>query len=110
MKPPPYVIPDLGDDQVAEIAEILRLLGEPTRLRILLACLVEPAPVGEIAQRVRMARSLVSHHLRMLRASRLLRSERNGKQIIYSSIDDRVRCIVADLAGHVLEIEDKDEA
>lgn len=110
MKPPPYVIPDLGDDQVAEIAEILRLLGEPSRLRILLACLAQPAPVGEIAQRLRMGRALVSHHLRILRASRLLSFERNGKQIIYSGIDDRIRCIVADLAGHILEIEDKYEA
>jgi ArsR family transcriptional regulator len=111
MKPPPYVIPDLDDDQIVEIAEILRLLGEPSRLRILLACLAEPAAVGEIAQRVGMGRSLVSHHLRLLRASRLLRSNRYGKQIVYSAIDDRVRCIVADLAGHVVDLsEDKDEA
>jgi len=110
MKPFPYLIPDLSGDQIAETAEILRLLGEPSRLRILLACLSEPAPVGEIAERLGMARSLVSHHLRMLRASRLLRSARSGKQIIYSAADDRVRCIVADLAGHVVEIEDKDEA
>lgn len=111
MKSPPYVIPDLGDDQIAEIAEILRLLGEPSRLRILLACLAEPVPVGELAERVGMARSLVSHHLRLLRASRLLRSDRNGKHIIYSGNDDRVRCIVADLAGHVVEMpEKKDEA
>jgi ArsR family transcriptional regulator, lead/cadmium/zinc/bismuth-responsive transcriptional repressor len=111
MKVAPYVIPDLDGDQIVEIADILRLLGEPSRLRILLACLAEPAPVGELAERVGMARSLVSHHLRMLRASRLLRSDRNGKQIIYSAIDDRVRCILADLAGHVVETpEDKDEA
>jgi ArsR family transcriptional regulator, lead/cadmium/zinc/bismuth-responsive transcriptional repressor len=99
----PDKIPALGDEQLVEAAEILRLLGEPSRLRILLACLTQPASVGEIAIRVGIARSLVSHHLRLLRASRLLHSTRNGKQIIYSSKDDRVRCIVADLIAHVCE-------
>ena len=109
MKQAPYVIPDLDGDQVLEVAEILRLLGEPSRLRILLACLAEPAPVGQLAQRVGMARALVSHHLRLLRASRLLRSDRQGKQIIYSAVDDRVRCILADLAGHVIDLPEETE-
>ena len=54
---------DLGplkDAQVAEIAEFLRLLGEPTRLRVLLACLAEPAPVGEIAARVNLPQGLAA--------------------------------------------------
>jgi DNA-binding transcriptional ArsR family regulator len=104
MKPTPDTIPTLADEQIAEAAEILRLMGEPSRLRILLACLREPGPVGELADRVGIPRSLVSHHLRLLRASRLLRAEKNGKQVIYSPLDDRVRCIVVDLASHVLEM------
>lgn len=107
MKQPPYAIPDLDGDQILEVAEILRLLGEPSRLRILLACLDAPGPVGELAERVGMGRSLVSHHLRVLRASRLLRSDRDGKHIVYSPADDRVRCIVADLAGHVVGLPDE---
>jgi ArsR family transcriptional regulator, lead/cadmium/zinc/bismuth-responsive transcriptional repressor len=103
-------LPALEHEQIVELAELLRLLGEPTRLRILLACLAEPGPVGEIAARVDIARSLVSHHLRMLRASRFLRATRSGKQIIYSPVDDRVRCILEDLVGHVIEpAADKDE-
>jgi ArsR family transcriptional regulator, lead/cadmium/zinc/bismuth-responsive transcriptional repressor len=106
-KPLPPPLPELEDKEIAELAELLRLLGEPTRLRILLACLAEPASVGEIAARVDIPRSLVSHHLRMLRASRFLRSRRNGKQIIYSPVDDRVRCILEDLVGHVVEQPDE---
>ena len=107
----PEELPSLDLEQIAEVADILRLLGEPLRLRILLACLAEPAPVGEVAERVRMPRALVSHHLRLLRASRLLRAERCGKQVIYTPLDERVRCIVVDLAHHVLrgpesEVED----
>ena len=100
---PPSPLPELADQQIADLAELLRLLGEPTRLRILLACLAEPASVGEIAARVGIPRSLVSHHLRMLRASRFLRSRRNGKQMIYSPVDDRVRCILEDLVEHIVE-------
>jgi DNA-binding transcriptional ArsR family regulator len=92
----PDEMPGLSDEQLAEAAEILRMLGEPSRLRILLACLAQLDSVG-------IPRSLVSHHLRLLRAARLLRSTRRGKQIIYSCVDDRVRCIVADLVAHVCE-------
>ena len=106
----PPEIPVLAPEQIAEIAELLRLMGEPSRLRIMLACLQKPGPVGEIAARVGIPRSLVSHHLRLLRASRLLRAAKNGKQVIYSPRDDRVRCIVVDLAHHILEMpEDRDE-
>jgi ArsR family transcriptional regulator len=111
MKPVPDTIPPLGEDEIAAAAEILRLMGEPSRLRILIACLREPGPVGELAERLGISRSLVSHHLRLLRASRLLRSKRNGKQVVYSLLDERVRCIVVDLANHVLETpEDQEEA
>lgn len=105
----PEAVPVLSDEQVLEVAEILRTLGEPSRLRILLTCLAEPASVGEIAERAGIPRSLTSHHLRMLRASRLLRATRNGKQIIYKPVDDRVRCIVIDLAAHVVDPMDADE-
>lgn len=109
MKLVPEELPALDPDQIAEVADILRLLGEPSRLRILLACLAAPSPVGELADRVGIPRALVSHHLRLLRASRLLRAERRGKQITYLPIDERVRCIVVDLAHHVLHAPQSEE-
>lgn len=99
----PEWLPDLGEEQVVELAELLRLLGEPTRLRVLLACLAQAGAVGELAARTSISRSLVSHHLRMLRASRFLRATRHGKQIVYSPGDDRVRCILEDLVEHVVD-------
>lgn len=107
MKEVPRAVAALDPGQLAEVAEILRLMGEPSRLRILLACLEAPGAVGELSARIDIPRSLLSHHLRLLRASRLLRATRNGKQMIYALRDDRVRCIVEDLANHVLE--DRDE-
>ena len=102
-------VPALDDDQLVEVADVLRLMGDPTRLRILLACLAQPAPVGELAARLEISRARVSHHLRLLRSSRLLRATRDGKQVIYSEADDRVRCIVTDLAQHVLGAPEDDD-
>lgn len=102
-------VPRLDDEQLVEVANILRLMGDPTRLRILLACLADPAPVGELAARLGIQRSLVSHHLRILRSSRLLCAARDGKQVIYSAADDRVRCIVTDLAYHVLTTAESED-
>ena len=98
----PSRVPPLKDAQVAELADVLRLLGEASRLRILLACIDKPASVGEIARRVDISRSLVSHHLRLLKASRVLRASRNGKQIIYAPVDDDIRCILADLVKQII--------
>ena len=99
----PPVLAPLTEEQVVELAELLRLLGEPTRLRVLFACLSQPASVGEIAERANLPRGLVSHHLRVLRAGLFLRTTRNGKQMIYAPRDERVICILADLIGHIVE-------
>ena len=56
----------IGDDQVVELAEMFRLMSDPTRLSIILACLDAPASVGEMAERIGISGSLVSHHLRLL--------------------------------------------
>ncbi len=99
----PSALAPLSDAEIIELAELLRLLSEPARLRILLACISQPASVGEIAMRANLSRGLVSHHLRLLRAGRFLRTTRNGKQVIYEPRDDRVFCILADLIGHVVK-------
>jgi len=97
------VLSPLTGEQVVEMADLLRLLSEPTRLRVLLACLSQPASVGEIATRANLPRGLASHHLRLLRADRFLRTTRNGKQIIYEPRDERVFCILSDLIGHIVK-------
>ncbi len=95
--------PQLDPDQMEMVAELFHLLGERSRLGIVLACLDRPLPVGEIAARLGLSQSLVSHHLRLLRAARLLRGERRGKQVFYTAADEHVRRVVTDLANHVLE-------
>ncbi len=93
----------LADEHAAELADLFRLLGDPTRLRIVLACLDAPTPVGAIADRLELSDSLVSHHLRLLRAARVVRAERHGKQVFYSAADEHIRRVVVDLLEHAAE-------
>jgi DNA-binding transcriptional ArsR family regulator len=93
----------LSADQTQELAETFRLLGDPTRLAILLAVADDPRPVGAVAESLRQSSSLVSHHLRLLRAARLVRAERQGKQVFYTLADEHVRTVIHDMAAHVRE-------
>lgn len=95
----------LTDLRLAELADMFRLMGDPTRLRVLLACLDEPLQVSEIARRAGASPSLVSHHLRLLRAGRIVRAQRQGRNVIYALADDHIRDVLADMADHVTEPE-----
>jgi DNA-binding transcriptional ArsR family regulator len=92
-----------ADDRAAALAALFRLLGDATRLRIVLCCLDEPVAVGAIAERLQLSGSLVSHHLRLLRAARIVRAARQGKQVFYAAADDHIRAIVAAMLEHVAE-------
>ena len=101
----------LGDRQaeIAVVAETFKLLGDPTRLKILIACLAEPVAVGDIAERVEASPSLVSHHLRLLRGARLVRRTRKARQMYYEAADHHIRHVVSDMIVHAGE-HDADEA
>jgi ArsR family transcriptional regulator, lead/cadmium/zinc/bismuth-responsive transcriptional repressor len=92
-----------ADERVVPLADLFRLLGDPTRLRIVLACAGERRPVGAIAVALGLSQSLVSHHLRLLRAARIVKSERQGKQVFYTAADQHISCMLADLLEHVAE-------
>jgi DNA-binding transcriptional ArsR family regulator len=93
----------ITDDQAAELSEMFRLMGDPSRLKIIVACLAEPTSVSDVASLTRLSPSLVSHHLRLLRAARILRAERRGKQVFYAAADEHVRCTISDMIAHVRE-------
>ena len=66
----------LSEDQTTELADMFRLMSDPSRLRIILACLETPVSVGDMANQLGLSASLVSHHLRLL--GRDGRSRRSG--------------------------------
>lgn len=92
-----------SDAQISVIAETYRLLGDPTRLRVLLACLSAPIAVGDIARTVNASPSLVSHHLRLLRAARLVRGTRRNRQVFYETADEHIARMLADMIEHAME-------
>lgn len=96
-------------DQASEVAETFRLLGEPNRLGIVVSCLDGPLSVGEITERVALSQSLVSHHLRLLRAARLLKSGRQGKKVFYSIPDCHVRDMLLNMIEHLAEPHEHDD-
>ena len=99
----------LNTDQTTELAELFRLLGEPNRLGIVAACLDGPLSVGEITVRLALSQSLVSHHLRLLRAARLLKAGRRGKQVFYSIPDCHVREMLVNMIEHLVEPHEHDD-
>jgi DNA-binding transcriptional ArsR family regulator len=94
--------PDI-DNLVDELADLFHLLGDPTRLRIVLACLAQPIAVGDIATRLELSSSLVSHHLRLLRAARIVKAERQGKQVFYTAADAHISGLLANMFEHLAE-------
>ena len=93
-------------DKSIELAELFRLLGEPNRLRLVVACLERARTVGELTEEAGISQSLVSHHLRLLRAARLLRQRRQGKNVFYDLPDCHVATMLTNMIDHVLEPED----
>lgn len=91
------------DERVVPLADLFRLLGDPTRLRIVLACVQGRTAVGAIADTLGLSPSLVSHHLRLLRAARVVRSEREGKQVFYAAADAHISAMLAGMLEHVAE-------
>ena len=80
------------------LAETFRVLGDPTRVRILDALAGGELCVCDIASLVGMSESAVSHQLRLLRTMRLVRPRRAGRQVFYS-VDDHHILELMRLAG-----------
>lgn len=73
------------------ISRLFKMMGEPTRLRILLALFGGNLCVKHISERVGMSQSATSHQLALLRKADLVRVTRSGKSLVYSLADERVR-------------------
>ena len=94
----------LPDDQdVYSLAEFFKMFGNPTRAKILYCLHLEDLYVGEIADILKMSVSAVSHQLWILRAAKLIKCVKEGKEVKYSLDDDHVNQILACGLAHVQE-------
>ncbi|MEM1235015.1 MAG: metalloregulator ArsR/SmtB family transcription factor [Pseudomonadota bacterium] len=92
---------DLTLDHTRELADTFGLLSDPTRLSIVIACMDQERSAGEISETLGSSPSLTSHHLRLLRSARILRSERRGKHVFYSMADDCVLSVLRIMIEHL---------
>jgi DNA-binding transcriptional ArsR family regulator len=99
-----------SEDHAPQLADLFRLLGDASRLRIVITCLGTPVTVGDIAERLSLSPSLVSHHLRLLRAARVVRPTRQGRHVFYVAADEHIRRVIGDMLEHVAEPHDEEEA
>lgn len=94
----------LPDDEILyDLAELYRVFGDSTRIKILYALFESELCVGDIAQVLGVSQSAVSHQLRILKTAKLVKFRRDGKTIYYSLDDDHVRSIIALGMEHVEE-------
>ena len=76
--------------EVAGLSELFKVLGDETRTRILYLLSLQELCVCDIAEVMEMSLPAVSHHLRLLKAMRIVKYRRDGKQVYYSLADDHI--------------------
>ena len=91
------------EDILADLSELFKVFGDSTRIRILYALSVEEMCVCDIARLLNMTQSAISHQLRILKQSKLVKNRRDGKTVFYSLADDHVRSIMSQGLEHVEE-------
>ena len=94
-------IPDPG--QLSAMAELFKLFGDPTRIKILCCLTQHELCVCDLAALIGMNQSAVSHQLRLLKQCRLVKSRRDGKTVFYSLADDHVYTVLAQGMEHISE-------
>lgn len=96
-----------SDEELFNLADLFKIFGDTTRIRILYALFESELCVCAIAELLNMTQSATSHQLRVLRDSKLVASRREGKTIFYFLADDHVRSIIDQGYEHVTEGNDE---
>jgi len=93
----------IENDTLYRLAELFKVFGDPTRIRILHTLSARELCVQDIADTLGMTQSAISHQLRILKQMSLVKFRRDGKTIYYSLADDHVATIMAQGLEHVCE-------
>ena len=91
------------EDTLYDLAELFKVFGDSTRIRILYVLFEAELCVCDIAQTLNMTQSAISHQLKILKQSRLVKNRKDGKQVFYSLADDHVRTIIFQGREHIDE-------
>lgn len=95
---------NLPDEELLyDLAELFKIFGDSTRIRILYVLFEAEMCVYDIASLLNMTHSAISHQLRVLKQNKLVKSRREGKLVFYSLADNHVRMIIDQGMDHIME-------
>ena len=93
----------IEDGVMYELSELFKVFADLTRIKLMYALFDAELCVQDIAEKLDMTQSAISHQLRVLKAAKLVKGRRDGKQIYYSLADDHVKTIIGQGMEHVTE-------
>lgn len=91
------------EEVLYDLADLFKVFGDTTRIKILYVLFESEVCVCDIATLLNMSQSAISHQLKVLKQSRLIKSRREGKTVFYSLADDHVRRIIDQGSAHINE-------
>ncbi len=91
------------ETQLLQLADLFKVFGDGTRIRILYVLLEAEVCVCDLATLLGMTQSAVSHQLRILKQARLIKARRDGKTVFYSLADDHVATLLRQGMEHICE-------
>ncbi len=95
---------DLPEEETLyDLAELFKIFGDSTRIKILYALFEAELCVNDIAEQLNLSQTAVSHQLRILRQNKLVSGRKEGKNVRYSLADDHVRTIIGMGLEHIEE-------
>ena len=91
------------EDELYDLAELFKIFGDSTRIKILFALHESEVCVCDLAEVLNMTQSAISHQLKILKQAKLVKSRREGKSVFYSLADEHVHSIIAQGREHIEE-------
>lgn len=91
------------EEELYDLAELFKVFGDTTRIRILFVLFEAEVCVCDLAEALHMTQSAISHQLKILKNSKLVKSRREGKSVFYSLADSHVRTIIGQGREHIEE-------
>ncbi len=95
---------DMRDDRLFQLADFFRILGDPTRIKVIFQIRNQEICVSDIATCLNVSESVVSHHFQVLKRTGLVMRKRIGKSTFYSLADSHVQAILQQAVEHLVEM------
>ncbi|CDD67964.1 transcriptional regulator ArsR family [Eggerthella sp. CAG:368] len=97
------MVEEIDEEILYDLADLFKVFSDTTRIKILFALMDKDLCVADIAETIGASQSAVSHQLRILKQARLVKFQREGKNVIYALSDDHVHTMLDQGMTHICE-------